>query len=284
MSLSFSDTFDADTEPKARKRLKLLEAEPSLVASLEAGDEVRFVHNDDAKDVVLCTPTETFKVTKVESSNTTLLVAGGVEAGASVVARSSVTFHWEARKCAPRVDVGAGLPEYGGGDSADAPTLADLRSRTQASAAELDAALKDGKVLEVSGRYFSLQPKTLHRTLDNVLTSVSIRGWPASAVPVKACAADAATHGADAVVAAHCLRHFAVDGGAAAATVALDARAVAVAVAPALFVAKATYEDVDAFLADLKDCLPSGAEPALSWLDGVVAVSGDGAVSLAADA
>ena len=283
MSLSFSDTFDADTGP-SRKRLKLLEAEPSLVASLEAGDEVRFVHNDAARDVVLCTPTETFRVTKVESSNTTLLVAGGVEAGASVVAKSSVSFHWEARKCAPRVDVGAGLPEYGGDGCAEAPTLADLRSRTQASAAELNAALKDAAVLEVDGRYFSLQPKTLHRTLDNVLTSVSIRGWPASAVPVDACAADAATHGANAVVAAHCLRHFAVDGGGAAATVALDARAVAVAVAPALFVAKATYEDVDAFLADLKDCLPSGAEPALSWLDGVVAVSGGGAVSLAADA
>ena len=281
-SLAFSETFDADTGPAA-KRVKLLEAEPSLLAALEAGDAVRFVASDGAKDVVLTTATETFKVTKVESSNTTLLAAGGVVAGANVVARAAVSFHWEARKCAPRFVAADTLPPYGGGG--DAPTRADLDAGAQASPAELDAALSAGDVVVVGGRHFFLERARLLRTLDQVLTSVSIRGWPSAAVPVAACAEDAATHGADAAVAAHCLRHFADAGGDAdAPVVSLDVRRVARAAGAALFATRDAYESADALLADLRDCLPAGAEPTVAWLDGVVSVGDDGSVTLAAAA
>ena len=98
-AFAFSPTFDGDNgNPK--KRLKLLEADEALVAALEAGEKVRFVGNSSTPDVVLCTARETFKVTKVESSNTTILCAGGAGGGAPVVARGLADFHWEARKAA----------------------------------------------------------------------------------------------------------------------------------------------------------------------------------------
>ena len=280
-AFAFSPTFDGDNgNPK--KRLKLLEADEALVAALEAGEKVRFVGNSSTPDVVLCTARETFKVTKVESSNTTILCAGGAGAGAPVVARGLADFHWEARKTAPRLDLAALLPAYGGDGAEDAaPTRADLESTAQASAAELDGALASGAVLvDGSGRHFHLDEARLHKCLDEVLTAVSLQGWPAADVPAKACAADAATHGADGAVAAHCLRHFSTPA-ATPGHVALDVRKIARSVAASLFVATPSYAAAADLLSDLKDCLPADAQPDLSWLDGVVAVADDGAVTLA---
>ncbi|KAH8061502.1 hypothetical protein JL722_4130 [Aureococcus anophagefferens] len=239
-AFAFSPTFDGDNgNPK--KRLKLLEADEALVAALEAGEKVRFVGNSSTPDVVLCTARETFKVTKVESSNTTILCAGGAGGGAPVVARGLADFHWEARKAAPRLDLAALLPAYGGDGAEDAaPTRADLESTAQASAAELDGALASGAVLvDGSGRHFHLGER-LHKCLDEVLTAVSLQGWPAADVPAKACAADAATHGADGAVAAHCLRHFSTPA-ATPGHVALDVRKIARSVAASLFVATPSY-------------------------------------------
>ena len=265
-AFAFSPTFDGDNgNPK--KRLKLLEADEALVAALEAGERVRFVGNSSTPDVVLCTARETFKVTKVESSNTTILCAGGAGGGAPVVARGLADFHWEARKTAPRLDLAALLPAYGAGagalgggeaeDEAAAPTRASLGASTQASAAELDAALEAGTVLvDEAGRHFFLDESKLRKCLDQVLTTVSLQGWPPSAVPLKACAEDAATHGSDAVVATHCLRHFS-SPAATPGHVALDVRKIAKAVAVGLFAAKANYASTNDFLSDLRDCLPA---------------------------
>ena len=171
-AFAFSPTFDGDNgNPK--KRLKLLEADEALVAALEAGERVRFVGNSSTPDVVLCTARETFKVTKVESSNTTILCAGGAGGGAPVVARGLADFHWEARKTAPRLDLAALLPAYGGDGAEDAaPTRADLESTAQASAAELDGALASGAVLvDGSGRHFHLDEARLHKCLDRPTTA-----------------------------------------------------------------------------------------------------------------
>ena len=103
--------------------------------------------------MVLCTPSSTFKVTKVESSNTSVLCVGRAAEGEAVVASGFADFVWEAKRAAPRLDLAALLPAYGAGvgalggeegeaeDEAAAPTRASLGASTQASAAELDAAL-----------------------------------------------------------------------------------------------------------------------------------------------
>ena len=80
-------------------------------------------------DVVLCTPRETYKVTKVESSNTTLLAAAGGRCEKAIVG-SAVDFHWEAARVAPRVDFASSLPAYAG--PGVAPTLRQLRKTCRA--------------------------------------------------------------------------------------------------------------------------------------------------------
>ena len=217
--------------------------------------------------MVLCTPSSTFKVTKVESSNTSVLCVGRAAEGEAVVASGFSDFVWEAKRAAPRLDLAALLPAYGAGagglgdgeaeDEAAAPTRASLGASTQASAAELDAALEAGTVLvDEAGRHFFLDESKLRKCLDQVLTTVSLQGWPPSAVPLKACAEDAATHGSDAVVATHCLRHFS-SPAATPGHVALDVRKIAKTVAVGLFAAKANYASTNDFLSDLRDCLPA---------------------------
>jgi len=94
------------------------------------------------------------------------------------------------------------------------------------------------------------------------------------------CAIMHLVHGADGAVAAHCLRHFSTPA-ATPGHVALDVRKIARSVAASLFVATPSYAAAADLLSDLKDCLPADAQPDLSWLDGVVAVADDGAVTLA---
>ena len=108
---------------------------------------------------------------------------------------------------------------------------------------------------------------------------ISIQGWSLSAIPLKACAENAAKHGTDSAVATSCLKHFSLspssDG-----QLSLDVHRVARVLTKALFAVKSIYSSRAELMNDLRDCLPSRVEPRLSWLDGLVDVSKEGTVSL----
>ena len=65
-------------------------------------------------------------------------------------------------------------------------------------------------LLNETGGLFYLKETTLHQCLDQILMVISLKGWPPSAIPLKACAEDAAKHGSDIILTTHCLKHFAL--------------------------------------------------------------------------
>ncbi len=212
----------------------------------------------NTSDTVLCTPTETFKVTKVESSNSTLLASGCLIGGTSGIIRSSVRFHWEICRTTPRVDFRLSLPVYSDENTSVgvAPSLTQVQSYSQASCAELEQTLQTSTILlNETGGLFYLKETTLHQCLDQILMVISLKGWPPSAIPLKACAEDAAKHGSDIILTTHCLKHFALflsPSG----KVNLDVRRVARTLTRSLFVTKEIYESTRHLLNDLHDCLP----------------------------
>lgn len=277
--------FSTDRQHGAAPGLKLLELEKAVLAELEHEHEVVFVSNSGASDVVLCTRTETFKVTKVESSNSTLLADGNLCGGEPGVIRSVVGFHWEASRMNPRLDLRSSLPIYSINDSsvyeqAPAPDLVQLQASMQASPTEIEEALKSSTVLvNEFGGHTLLHETNLYQCLDQVLVTISLRGWSPSSIPLRACAEDAAKRGSDYTLATYCLKYFSLSQSSSG-KISLDVRRVARALAKSLFVAKSAYASTAELIADLRDCLPAQIEPAISWLDGVVSVSKTGEVSL----
>lgn len=269
----------SNLDERFAKKYKLLESEQCIVSALQQELEVQFVSNSIARDVVLCTQTETFKVTKIESSNSTLLASGSLTEDEAVI-KSIVGFHWEAQHTNPRLNFKLSLPAYSQLSSDLAPNLIQLQASTQASAAEIETGLQSSTVLiRDTGGIFHLHERSLYRCLDQVLMVISLQGWSLSAIPLQACAENAAKHGTDSVVAKSCLEHFSLslssDG-----QISLDVHRVARALTKALFAAKSIYSSRAELMNDLSDCLPSRVEPSLSWLDGMIDVSKEGTVSL----
>mmetsp|Transcript_7233 Transcript_7233/g.22756 ORF Transcript_7233/g.22756 Transcript_7233/m.22756 type:complete len:282 (-) Transcript_7233:1872-2717(-) len=274
--INFSKTSDC----------RLLELEQEIVSSLEQEQEVLFISNSATSNVVLCTQTETFKVTKVESSNAALLATGSLVGGEPGVVKSSVSFHWEARRINPRLDFGSSLPTYSVTDpsaASRAPNLKQLQASMQASITEIEAALQSSTVLiNEFGGHFYLHEAKLHQCLDQILMTLSLRGWSPSAIPLRACAEEAAKHGSDYLVATYTLKHFSLPQSSSE-NINLDVRRVARALTKSLFSTKSAYSSTAELISDLRDCLPAQIEPAVSWLDGMISVSEAGVVSLTAD-
>mmetsp|Transcript_30233 Transcript_30233/g.90590 ORF Transcript_30233/g.90590 Transcript_30233/m.90590 type:complete len:282 (-) Transcript_30233:310-1155(-) len=267
MPLVCSKTSDRDC--------RLLKLEPEITSSLEQELEVLFISNSDNKrsknyrtssmkwavgatsTVVLCTQTETFKVTAVESSNSTLLATGSL-VGSGVI-RSIVSFHWEARRIDPRLDFRSSLPTYSVNDPSTheaAPDLKQLQASMQASITEIKVALQSSTVLiNEFGSHFYLHEASLHQCLDELLMTLSLRGWSPSAIPLQACAEDAAKHGSDCMVATYCLKHFSLSQSSSG-EINLDVRRVARALTKSLFTTKSTYSSTLELIRDLRDCLP----------------------------
>lgn len=215
--------------------------------------------------VVLCTQTETFKVTAVESSNSTLLATGSL-VGSGVI-RSIVSFHWEARRIDPRLDFRSSLPTYSVNDPSTheaAPDLKQLQASMQASITEIEAALQSSTVLiNEFGGHFYLHEAKLHQCLDQILMTLSLRGWSPSAIPLRACAEDAAKHGSDYLVATYCLKHFSLSQSSSG-KINLDVHRVARLLTKSLFVVKSAYSSTAELIRDLRDCLPVRNSPRLN--------------------
>jgi len=262
-----------------RKPPKLLAADESIVSCLRSEGEVIFVSNSHTTDVVLCTPMETFQVTKVESSNTTLLAIGGLFRAAPMMADSDLNFHWDTQRINGRVDIARSLPSYDT-KTLNAPGFLQLQASTQASLAEIESAIETGTILvDNEGGQFYVDEAKLYQCLDQVLTTISLNGWSVSAIPLKACVEDAATHGLNTSIAKHCLEHFALSPPSNG-RISLDIRHIACALAKFIFITKGAPRSVHDLIADLRDSLPAQTEPIISWLDGIVSVSSDGSVSL----
>lgn len=222
---------------------------------------------------------ETFQVTKVESSNTTLLAIGGLFRAAPMMADSDLNFHWDTQRINGRVDIARSLPSYDT-KTPNAPGLLQLQASTQASLAEIESAIETGTILvDNKGGQFYVDEAKLYQCLDQVLTTISLNGWSVSAIPLKACVEDAATHGVNTNIAKHCLEHFALSPPSNG-RIALDIRHIACALTKFIFITKGAPRSVHDLIADLRDSLPAQTEPVISWLDGIVSVSSDGSVSL----
>jgi len=244
-----------DTRAKPRSAICFKQCVPRYCFLLPT----RLLLPGNASDTVLCTPTETFKVTKVESSNSTLLAAGCLVGGTSGIIRSAVKFHWEICRTTPRIDFRLSLPVYSDENMSVgvvAPSLTQVQSHSQASRAELERTLQRSTILvNETGGHFYLKETTLHQCLDQILMVISLKGWPPSAIPLKACAEDAAKHGSDIILTTYCLKHFALflsPSG----KVNLDVRRVARTLTRSLFVTKEIYESTRDLMNDLHDCLP----------------------------
>lgn len=275
--LLFETFVDRNTKAP-RKRPKLLATEESIVSCLRSEGEVIFVSNSSTKDVVLCTPVKSFQVTKVESSNTTLLVAGGLFEVTPIIADCGTSFHWDTQHTNGRVDIARNLPSYDT-KAQGAPRLLQLQASTQASLAEIEKAIKTGMVVaNDKGGQFYIDETKFYQCLDQVLTTISLNGWSLCAIPLKACVEDAATHGLDTFIARHCLEHFAFSPSSNG-KIALDIRRVACALTKFIFMTKGA-SSVHDLIAELRNSLPAQTEPIISWLDGIVSVSPDGSVTL----
>ncbi|KAJ1447341.1 sister chromatid cohesion protein Dcc1 [Pelagophyceae sp. CCMP2097] len=230
---------------------------------------------------VLCTDSATFRVTKVETSNTLLLVDADVAAanGAPIVARAGASFHYELKRESPDIDLAALLPAFPSRGMPEVDVLASIC----ASPAEARAALRCSGAVEIDGLYSWATADQVFRSLDELINSIALREWSLEKVPVDACAEDVAAHGGDGVLACHCLGFFAVRDDDAMADdsctqtryAALDARAIGRTLAHLLFRRDANWEAA-AFVAELRTLLPAEAEPTISWFDGIAAVKTDG--------
>lgn len=225
-------------------------------------------------------------VTKVESSNSTLLMTGCLEEGKSLIIQSTSSFHWELRLTNPLLDFRRSLPSYGEHELSAArcaPNLKQLEASTQASPAEIARALQSSTVIiDQDGGHFYLQEAKLHQCLDQVLMTISLQGWPPSAIPLKACAEIAAKHSSDVTIAAYCLKRFS-HSISSSGRVNLDVRRITCELAKSLFATKKAYASTSALMVDLCDCLPAQIEPTISWLDGIISISHNGVVSLRTD-
>ena len=135
-----------------------------------------------------------------------------------------------------------------------APSLTQVQSYSQASCAELEQTLQTSTILlNETGGHFYLKETTLHQCLDQILMVISLKGWPPSAIPLKACAEDAAKHGSDIILTTHCLKHFALFVSKWKRTWMFD---VSSYTHESLFVTKEIYESTRHLLNDLHDCLP----------------------------
>eukprot|EP00629_Pelagomonadales_sp_RCC1024_P003304 CAMPEP_0119260766 /NCGR_PEP_ID=MMETSP1329-20130426/1022_1 /TAXON_ID=114041 /ORGANISM="Genus nov. species nov., Strain RCC1024" /LENGTH=279 /DNA_ID=CAMNT_0007260209 /DNA_START=7 /DNA_END=846 /DNA_ORIENTATION=- len=268
-----------------QKRLKLLQLDETIASSLEKEFSVQFVSNSSAPDTVLCTPADTFLVTKIESSNSSLLMAGGSLELMPRIIHSIVRFHWEARRMNPRLNFSSSLPLYDKCMHArmgTAPDITQIRASTQASDAEIENGLRSSAVLSSNfGNHYYLKKSDFHECLDQVLMVISLQGWSSSAVPLQACVEEVAKYGIDIIIATHCLRHFALSVSQSG-KVDLDIRHVARALTESLFATKMMYACSQDLIDDLSSSLPAAVKPSILWLDGLIRVSEDnGAITLA---
>ena len=206
-----------------------------------------------ALEAVLCTPTETFSLTKVESSNCALLVTG------TGTVRSMFRFHWEAQRIIrPRLNLKMSLPTYAehARFRVRGPDMKHILACTQASPAEIELAIQSSTVIvDELGGHFYVQDSSLHQCLDQVLMIISLQGWSPCQIPLKACAEKAAKNGLDIGLAKYCLKRFSLSTSAIG-NISLDVRRVARVLTKYLFVTRETYACLNDLINDLRDCLP----------------------------
>ena len=196
---------------------KLFDLPASIMATLQAGDEVCFKGRGEG-EVVLCSADATFAVRKVESSNTTLVLPAG-EDGAFCAPRvvGSINCHYEITATTPFLtdlrdmleerpfteSDGAdavALPSSGGAAAMEADdegaaggglyTRSDLVAGTRASEREIDAALRSMGAAEIGGRVRIVETKLMAFTFDLTLSLIEEQGWDFGAVSVEACCSE----------------------------------------------------------------------------------------------
>ncbi|CAM9393132.1 unnamed protein product [Chrysoparadoxa australica] len=220
-TISFSDAFGDDSSS-----LWLMEVSDELLAelgkSLDTGD-IRFIGRD-VQDAVLVTANHTYSVTRVETSNTLLLVAPGSDEEEHLQVSASLGAHFELARVgglnltnltvsASRSHLSISCPssrqitppmeqlkaylaqhEYKGcsgpGKEDDrgalgAATLSELEGLVQFSRGELVDALHELGALEINGKWRTLEQGLRDRVLDSLLEVIVEQDLPLEALVVK---------------------------------------------------------------------------------------------------
>lgn len=166
--------------------LVLLELNEDLRACLEGGQELLIKGASGEDELILCTPSCTFSVRQVASSNLSLLVEGTT---GQVVAMTNGLL--EAVKCPPRLERlrhwlascpydGHERTDMDGGHAASATSMGALRAdrllgEIQASDEEIRRALVEQAALLIDGHYRCLGADLTCRLLKSLFAGITLR-------------------------------------------------------------------------------------------------------------
>lgn len=270
-----------------------------------------FKASQEKAEVVFCTPTKTYSVRKVETSNTILLSemttsCGNVAADApqkkrtktvakdaaasaapQLIAKSSATFHYEIKRIKPKLQQLRALllkwPYRGKAresDSHDVETrFTELEDQVQASAREIQSGLASLFALEINGCWRVVDDKVLREHFTAMLAVIEVNDWSLDAVPAQECIRQMGDEN-EALISRHCVKVFGVPGqpedkdkG----TVKLCHKKIGVFCATQILLdhpTQHTWQTSD-FMVAWETKMPSGCIPARNWLvqEGVMLVT-----------
>ncbi|CAM9239380.1 unnamed protein product [Phaeothamnion confervicola] len=226
VALSFSKDFTASNE-----NYRLLEVSQDLIDAIAAGDSCpfRFVgrEDDDDGEVVLVTDSQTFKMTKVETSNTVLLVppqdpeaADETNNDVPFQISAASTYQYEITRTTPSLDAltkTLNRAPYRGRDAeagvkrSELYSLAALEALLQFSRAELICALRRLGAISIDGNWRLLESSYAENVLDRALDMIMEQDTPLDAIDTAAIAASLPQFEPEIV--AHILQQYSVGGG-----------------------------------------------------------------------
>lgn len=174
---------------------KLLELDTHLIETLQEGDVLRIVGDDD-ENAVMCTKKYTYDLIDTETSNSLLLVNNlkfyndikdvGDTSISEVVVNQISYKYLEAKRSRPRLKKLIQLlhkTEYKGPEQeyqteeSDLLTYVDMRNRVQASDEQLEEALKTLNVMKIQGKMRILEFEYSFRVLSYMLKLMDENSW-----------------------------------------------------------------------------------------------------------
>ena len=182
--------FSASYGAAGTRDLRLFEAPEEALQWIQDGHNLQLIGEANG-DTVLCTGSKTYAIKKVETSNHIFFV--GPSSSTEFALTSRTMDYYEVKAIAPRIDQIECLlrpTQYNGAEAeAEAPpsaalllTRRELETRVQASATELQAALRDAGVLEIAGHMRLVSGVALRETSRNLLDTVMENGWDMGAL------------------------------------------------------------------------------------------------------
>lgn len=202
VSVVYSSTY-------ADESIALLELSPDLEKALRDGADLSFKGGANEEGMVMCTSNKTFDVKRVESSNTTLIAVpessndenngDATNAGLTVVSNATCTY--EALPTHPRVDClydivranpftfedcsGREMKRRRKDSIETRPTMDALRSRLQASEAEIRFELERLGAIEIDNYWSMIDEKCVDEAFNHLIFSIDENQWSLENLPVK---------------------------------------------------------------------------------------------------